>query len=91
MVTTSLDQQRVHRCMDDLTELQRESIKLAYYSGYSYPQVATAARGGARHGEDTDQGRIDQDARLHGGDLVKNMRDDLHVLTGSYVLERRQR
>jgi RNA polymerase sigma-70 factor (ECF subfamily) len=26
--------------MGGLTELQRESIKLAYYSGYSYPQVA---------------------------------------------------
>src|SRR5690348_4159843 len=46
-----------------------------------------AARRGARHGEDTDQGRIDQDAGLHGSDLVKNMRDDLHVLTGSYVLD----
>src|SRR5947209_2632725 len=46
-----------------------------------------AARGGARHGEDENQGRNDQDARLHGGDLVKNLRDDLHVLTGSYVLD----
>ena len=27
--------------MDGLTELQRESIKLAYYNGYSYPEVAT--------------------------------------------------
>jgi RNA polymerase sigma-70 factor (ECF subfamily) len=26
--------------MGGLTDLQRESIKLAYYSGYSYPQVA---------------------------------------------------
>ena len=26
--------------MDGLTGLQRESIKLAYYSGYSYPEVA---------------------------------------------------
>ena len=40
VVTTSLDHQRVRRCMDGLTELQRESIKLAYYSGYTYPQVA---------------------------------------------------
>jgi RNA polymerase sigma-70 factor (ECF subfamily) len=40
VVTTSLECQRVRRCMDRLTELQRESIKLAYYSGYSYPQVA---------------------------------------------------
>ena len=40
MVTASLDYQRVRRCLDGLTELQRESITLAYYSGYTYPQVA---------------------------------------------------
>src|SRR6266571_797927 len=40
VVATSLDHQRVRRCMDGLTELQRESIKLAYYNGYTYPQVA---------------------------------------------------
>ena len=40
VVTASLECQRVRRCMGSLTELQRESIKLAYYSGYSYPQVA---------------------------------------------------
>ena|SRR5437868_5707350 len=40
VVTTSLDHQRVRRCMDSLTELQRESIKLAYYNGYSYPEVS---------------------------------------------------
>ena len=40
VVTASLECQRVRRCLDSLTELQRESIKLAYYRGYSYPQVA---------------------------------------------------
>jgi RNA polymerase sigma-70 factor (ECF subfamily) len=40
VVAASLDHQRVRRCMDGLTELQRESIKLAYYNGYTYPQVA---------------------------------------------------
>ena len=39
-VQTALDQQRVRRCLDGLTELQNESIKLAYYGGYTYPQVA---------------------------------------------------
>jgi RNA polymerase sigma-70 factor (ECF subfamily) len=39
-VAATLEYQRVRRCMGGLTELQRESIKLAYYSGYSYPQVA---------------------------------------------------
>ncbi len=40
VVGSSLEGQRVRRCMDGLTELQRESIKLAYYGGYSYPEVA---------------------------------------------------
>ena len=40
VVAATLDGQRVRRCLDGLTELQRESIKLAYYGGYSYPQVA---------------------------------------------------
>jgi RNA polymerase sigma-70 factor (ECF subfamily) len=40
VVEASLEGQRVRRCMDGLTELQRESIKLAYYGGYSYPEVA---------------------------------------------------
>jgi RNA polymerase sigma-70 factor, ECF subfamily len=39
-VTASLDAERVRRCLDGLTELQRESITLAYYGGYSYRQVA---------------------------------------------------
>jgi RNA polymerase sigma-70 factor (ECF subfamily) len=39
-VESSLEAERVSRCLDGLTELQRESITLAYYSGYTYPQVA---------------------------------------------------
>jgi RNA polymerase sigma-70 factor (ECF subfamily) len=39
-VAATLDHQRVRRCLDGLTELQRESIQLAYYGGYTYPQVA---------------------------------------------------
>jgi RNA polymerase sigma-70 factor, ECF subfamily len=37
---TSLEHQRVRRCLDGLTELQRESVTLAYYGGYSYREVA---------------------------------------------------
>jgi RNA polymerase sigma-70 factor (ECF subfamily) len=40
VVAATLDRQRVLRCLSGLTELQRESIQLAYYHGYSYPQVA---------------------------------------------------
>jgi RNA polymerase sigma-70 factor (ECF subfamily) len=39
-VETSLDQERVRRCLAGLTDLQRESVTLAYYGGYSYSQVA---------------------------------------------------
>jgi RNA polymerase sigma-70 factor, ECF subfamily len=41
-VESSLEAERVSRCLDGLTDLQRESITLAYYAGYSYPQVASA-------------------------------------------------
>jgi RNA polymerase sigma-70 factor (ECF subfamily) len=40
VVAATLDGQRVRRCLDGLTALQRESIELAYYGGYTYPQVA---------------------------------------------------
>jgi RNA polymerase sigma-70 factor, ECF subfamily len=39
-VESRLDAERVRRCLNSLTELQRESVTLAYYGGYSYPQVA---------------------------------------------------
>jgi RNA polymerase sigma-70 factor (ECF subfamily) len=41
-VESSFEAERVRRCLDGLTALQRESITLAYYSGYTYPQVASA-------------------------------------------------
>jgi RNA polymerase sigma-70 factor (ECF subfamily) len=39
-VEATLDRERVRRCLDGLTEVQRESITLAYYGGYSYRQVS---------------------------------------------------
>jgi RNA polymerase sigma-70 factor, ECF subfamily len=39
-VEASLEGQRVRRCLEGLTEVQRESVRLAYYGGYPYPQVA---------------------------------------------------
>lgn len=35
-----LDRERVRRCLGSLTDLQRESVALAYYEGYSYREVA---------------------------------------------------
>ena len=39
-VEASMDAERLRGCLAGLTELQRESITLAYYGGYSYAQVA---------------------------------------------------
>jgi RNA polymerase sigma-70 factor (ECF subfamily) len=39
-VTTRLEGERVRRCLDGLTDLQRQAVTLAYYGGYSYPEVA---------------------------------------------------
>ena len=39
-VTASLEQQQVRRCLNGLTDLQREAITLAYYDGYTYREVA---------------------------------------------------
>jgi RNA polymerase sigma-70 factor, ECF subfamily len=39
-VAANMDAERVRRCLAGLTELQRESITLAYYGGYTYSQVA---------------------------------------------------
>ena len=39
-VQARLDRERVRRCLGSLTELQRESVTLAYYDGYTYREVA---------------------------------------------------
>ncbi|MGE5289764.1 MAG: ECF RNA polymerase sigma factor SigK [Micromonosporaceae bacterium] len=37
---TRIEHERVRRCLESLTDLQRESVTLAYYGGYTYQQVA---------------------------------------------------
>ncbi|WP_283137220.1 sigma-70 family RNA polymerase sigma factor [Rhizohabitans arisaemae] len=39
-VEDRLEHERVRRCLASLTDLQRESITLAYYEGYTHQQVA---------------------------------------------------
>lgn len=39
-VAIGLEHAQVRRCLGTLTDLQRESIELAYYRGYTYAQVA---------------------------------------------------
>lgn len=43
-VGANLEREQVRRCLGSLTELQRESITLAYYGGRTYPQVAELLR-----------------------------------------------
>jgi RNA polymerase sigma-70 factor, ECF subfamily len=39
-VESRLERERLRRCLDGLTALQRESVTFAYYDGYSYREVA---------------------------------------------------
>lgn len=39
-VEATVEREQVRRCLDSLTGLQRESIALAYYDGYTYREVA---------------------------------------------------
>ncbi|MGH3360395.1 MAG: ECF RNA polymerase sigma factor SigK [Nocardioidaceae bacterium] len=39
-VESNLEREQVRHCMEGLTPLQRESLSLAYYDGYTYPEVA---------------------------------------------------
>jgi RNA polymerase sigma-70 factor (ECF subfamily) len=38
--TSRMERQQVRRCLDALTEMQREAITLAYYGGHTYREVA---------------------------------------------------
>jgi RNA polymerase sigma-70 factor, ECF subfamily len=40
-VESSLERERVRRCLNSLTDVQRESLVLAYYRGHTYGQVAS--------------------------------------------------
>jgi RNA polymerase sigma-70 factor (ECF subfamily) len=39
-VSLRLEHEQVRRCMDGLTDLQREAITLAYFQGYTYAETA---------------------------------------------------
>jgi RNA polymerase sigma-70 factor, ECF subfamily len=39
-VERRLEREQVRRCLEHLTDLQRESVTLAYYRGYTYQQTA---------------------------------------------------
>jgi RNA polymerase sigma-70 factor (ECF subfamily) len=39
-VEDNLDRERLRRCLDGLSNLQREAIMLAFYSGHTYAEVA---------------------------------------------------
>ena len=37
---TAAEHEDVRRCLDSLTPLQSQAVRLAYYQGFTYPQVA---------------------------------------------------
>lgn len=39
-VESNLEQEQVRRCLGTLTDLQNESVRLAYYGGYTYREVS---------------------------------------------------
>jgi RNA polymerase sigma-70 factor (ECF subfamily) len=43
-VETTMEWERLRRCLTTLTELQRESVTYAYYGGYSYREVSELLR-----------------------------------------------
>ncbi len=43
-VETAFERRQVRHCLDSLTDLQRESIMLAYYSGYTQAEVAVSLK-----------------------------------------------
>ena len=63
-VTASLEQQQVRRCLQGLTDLQREAITLAYYDGFTYREVAEKLDTALPTIKSTDARRADPDARL---------------------------
>jgi RNA polymerase sigma-70 factor, ECF subfamily len=40
-VESTMERERVRHCLGSLTELQRQSVTLAYYDGYTYREVAS--------------------------------------------------
>ena len=41
---TRIEGDQVRRCLGTLTDLQREAVALAYYGGYTYPEVSSLLR-----------------------------------------------
>ena len=39
-VVTAAEHEGVRRCLDSLTPLQSQAVRLAYYQGFTYPEVA---------------------------------------------------
>ena len=83
-VESTLERERVRRCLRSLTELQRESVTLAYYGGYTYGQVASLL--GVPTG--TIKTRM-RDALIRLRDClgVALMKREAHTLAGAYAMD----
>ncbi len=87
-VAASLEAERVRRCLDGLTELQRQSITLAYYQGYTYQQVASRLEVALGTVKARIRDGLHPAAGLPGGGVVRLLRRwRLHALAGAYALD----
>ena len=88
-VVTRLEQEQVRRCLESLTDLQRESVTLAYYGGYSYSEVAGLLDVPLGTVKTRMRDGLDPAARLPGGDRVTEQvpSHEMHLLTGAYAAD----
>ena len=83
-VTVRLEHEQVRKCMEGLTDLQREAIDLAYYKGYTYAECATVLEANPA----TVKTRMrDGLVRLRDCLGVASMTVDLHSLIAPYALD----
>ena len=74
----------MRECLETLTDLQLESVRLAYFNGYTYSEVATLLEKPLPDHQDPNAGRSDPSPRLPGGSAMST---DLHTLSGAYALD----
>ena len=85
--TNRLERERVRRCLENLTELQEQSVRLAFYGGYTYRDVARLLSTPLGTVKNQDARRTHSTQGLFGGGVVRrSLGPDLHTLTGTYAL-----
>ena len=68
-VDSRLEAEAVVRCLETLTETQQESVRLAYYGGLTYREVAEKLNAASSHHQVPHPRRTDPTQDLPGGEL----------------------